>query len=185
MTKRGASLVLLCTSALTFSPIASRADVLCKNKKGAVRARSACKAKETQLTAAELGFVQWALVKHDGTILAQSGGISVTTDLTCSGGVCSCAAPGPCNALYYVDFGASQANKVIQVSATDVSSTCTANATCESRVGAIVATLCGGGTAGTTCEAPGTNDNSHVVVYANNAIGGELSLLQDFFISVH
>src|SRR5262249_15780560 len=175
------------------------ADVLCRNKKGVLAARSVCKGKETQVDPAVLGLIgpkgdkgdtgligpkgdkgdtgpaglgaRWALVKYDGTILAQSGGISVTTNGSCPGGVCSCTSPGPCNALYYVNFGASQANKVIQVSAANVSGTCNNSGSCGS-VGAVVATLCGGGTAGTTCEAPGTNDSSHVIVFASDPGGG-------------
>src|SRR5262249_48061112 len=100
------------------------AEVLCKNKKGVLAARSGCKGKETQVDPAALGLIgpkgdrgdtglvgpkgdkgdtgpaglgaRWALVKYDGTILAQSGGISVTTNGPCQG--------GPCNALYYVNF---------------------------------------------------------------------------------
>src|SRR5262245_42801297 len=206
---------------LSLISVPAGADVVCKNKKGVLRARSGCKGNETQVDPTALGLVgpkgdrgdtgpaglagpkgdrgdtgpaglagpkgdkgntgpaglgaRWALVKFDGTILAQSGGLSVTTSGPCQG--------GPCNALYYVNFGASQANKVIQVSATNVGGTCNKNGSCDS-VGAAFATLCGGGIAGTTCEAPGTNDDSHVIVFVSNPSGGS-TLLENFFISAY
>jgi hypothetical protein len=165
------------------------ADVLCKNKKGVLAARSGCKGKETQVDPAALGLVgpkgdkgdmgpagpaaRWALVKYDGTIVTQSGGISVTTDFTCQNGICS----GP-SAIYDVNFGSSQTNKAILVSLT-----CPSGA-CSSARGTIVAALCGGGAAGTTCSLPGTNDDSHVQVITTDPAGGGALLLADFFIAV-
>ncbi len=182
----GATLIGFGVSAISMP---AEADVLCKNKKGAVSARSACKGKETAIDLGSVGLVgpkgdkgdpgpagsgaRWALVKYDGAILAQSGGISVTTDLTCPNGSCSCAGSGPCNALYYVDFGNSQTNKAIQATATSVSSACTTTGNCGS-TGAMVATLCGGGPTGTTCEGSGINDTSHVAVFASNPSGGSV-----------
>jgi hypothetical protein len=167
---------------LSLLSIPGGAEVLCKSKKGVLAARSGCKGKETQVDPAALGLVgpkgdkgdkgdtgpagpgaRWALVKYDGTIATQSGRISVTTDSNA--------------AIYYVNFGSSQANKAILVSATCPSGVC------FSSRGAVVAALCGGSAAGTTCSAPGTNDDSHVQVSTTDPAGGA-PLLDDFFIAV-
>ena len=166
------------------------AEVLCRNKKGVLAARSGCKGKETQVDPAALGLVgpkgdkgdtglvgpkgdqgemgaaglgaRWALVKSDGTIAIQSGGISVTTE------------PGV--ARYYVNFGSSQANKAILVSAV-----CPAD-TCSLVRGAVIAAFCGGGAAGVTCP-PSINDDSHISVTTMSP-GGFPTLPSDFFVAV-
>jgi hypothetical protein len=86
---------------------------------------------------------RWALVKGDGTILAQSGGISIP-DVTGSGG-------------YYVDFGSSVANRALLVTGAYV----------QGDTGgrdAAVAEICGGGPDLVNCLSPGTNDTSHAFV---------------------
>ncbi len=88
----------------------------------------------------------------DGTILAQSGGISndAHNPVTCTGAGCD-----------HLDFGSSQVRKAIVAmpnSQTGINSS-------------IVAALCGGSgnPGGVTCLPAGTNDTSHVLVAITNA----------------
>lgn len=93
-------------------------------------------------TAAKTGM-RWALLEGDGTILAQSGGISLA----------SMAVTGD----YHLNFGSTQSGKSIQVTPVY------RDADPGTGVGAVAA-LCGGPPAGATCNPPGTNNTSHVYV---------------------
>jgi hypothetical protein len=85
---------------------------------------------------------RWALVKRDGTILAQSGGISVANMF--DGG-------------YYLDFGSSVEGQGIVVSSAYLS-------TDSQNTAAPTAEVCGGGGDLVDCEATATNDRRHVYV---------------------
>jgi hypothetical protein len=156
-------------SALVFALLAvaaatgAQADVLCKNKKGVLASRATCKSKETQIDPAALGLIgpkgdtgdkgdkgdaglsaRWALVKGDGTIVAQSGGITVNH-----------ANPGE----YYVGFGSSLEGKTLAVT-----SACLEDC---SHSGAPQANICGPAPAGGDC-ASAFDDTSHVGVFMQN-----------------
>src|SRR5262245_29610888 len=106
----------------------SRADVLCKKKSGVLLTRSSCKSKETQVNPATLGLVgppgvkgdkgdkgdagpgaQWVLAGSAGSVIAQSGGITVTRIST---------------GTYGVTFGSSVANKALTVTQVCLDSSC-------------------------------------------------------------
>jgi hypothetical protein len=91
---------------------------------------------------------RWALVNKAHTaILAQSGGITITT--VAGGGV-------------YLDMGADVNGKVIQVT----------NAYTNDDTGykgSVMAMICGGGQYAGTCGSPGTNDTRHVWVFTQDA----------------
>jgi hypothetical protein len=96
--------------------------------------------------------VQWALDNSSGTVLAQSGGISVNTAFAASG-------------IYYVGFGASVANRPIWVTPHYGDGGLTA----ETSV-----TPCGGPSVpgGFECTStPGVNDPSHVLVRFHGGSG--------------
>ena len=138
----------------------AHADVLCKNKKGVLASRTACKSKETPVDPAALGLVgpkgdkgdkgdasvsaRWALVKGDGVIVAQSGGITVNR-----------ANPGH----YYVGFGSSLEGRTLAVT-----SACLDDCTFT---GAPQANICGPAPAGGDC-ASAFDDTSHVGVFMQN-----------------
>ena len=86
-----------------LAPAADAAVVICKRKNKIQLRETACKSKETQIAATELGATgpqgpqgpagtvgpagpgaAWALVDKDGTILAQSGGLSVSAGTAAS-----------------------------------------------------------------------------------------------------
>jgi hypothetical protein len=136
----------------------SQADVLCRNKKGVLAARSTCKGKETQIDPAALGLIgpkgdtgdpgpgaRWVLVRGDGTIASQSGGITVAR-----GDV----------GEYYVGFGSSLEGKTLSATVACL------NATCKFS-GAPQANICGPGAAGGDC-APQFDDPSFVGVFIQN-----------------
>jgi hypothetical protein len=150
----------------------SGADVLCKKKSGVLTTRATCKAKETLVNPSSLGLVgpagpagaagaagaageqgpagpgaQWALVDTDGTILAQSGGITVV-DATGTG-------------VTDLNFGSDQSAKNIQVT-----SSCTP-ASCSFRGGTSGA-HCGGAPLGVTCS-DGADTTSHIRVFTRNS----------------
>jgi hypothetical protein len=86
---------------------------------------------------------RWALVRPDGSIVAQSGGISVGH---------------PSGGLYILDFGASVAGKLIVASS--------ARASDHDFRGMLSAGPCGGTVEGSAC--PIGNDINHVAVVTNN-----------------
>jgi hypothetical protein len=104
--------------------------------------------------------VLWAHVAADGTIISQSGGISVSAT-TGSGG-------------YYLNFGTPTTGKAITVSLSDID---------QAFGGTPLATPCGGGTGATTCFATGTNDANHVFVFTSNATN-DGGLPHAFYITV-
>jgi hypothetical protein len=87
---------------------------------------------------------KWALVRPDGSIVAQSGGVSVAH---------------PTGGQYILDFGASVAGKLIMASSARASDV-------EFR-GTVSAGPCGGTAEGGAC--PIGNDLNHVLVITNNA----------------
>jgi hypothetical protein len=87
---------------------------------------------------------RWALVKPDGTIVAQSGGVSVAH---------------PSGGQYIVDFGASVAGKLIMATS--------ARASDPEFRGTVSAGPCGGTAEGSAC--PIGDDANHVLVITNNA----------------
>lgn len=154
--------LLACVLALGVLVAASMggAAVLCKKKSGSVVVRSACKAKESALDLTEFGAVgptgatgaagpgaRWAQVAVDGTIVAQSGGI---TALAMGGGG------------YMLDFGSSLAGKAALVTSTLVTGD-------TGLRGAMVAVICGSGALSVCTVVPGTDDDHHVFVGASTA----------------
>jgi hypothetical protein len=88
------------------------------------------------------------LVRADGTIAIQSGGISVTTH----------PAPG----VYVLDFGSNVGDKLILASNSFASS---------GLRGAPVAGPCGGPPGGFVNCSPFNTDNNHVIVFTVNTAG--------------
>jgi len=93
---------------------------------------------------------RWVLVKGDGTVLGQSGGISISAT-TGAGG-------------YYVNFGSSVADRALVVTGAYL------NGDFSGR-DAVIVEICGGGTDLVTCTSPGTNDTSHAFVRTFNSDG--------------
>ena len=89
---------------------------------------------------------RWALVKADGTILAQSGGISITSHT-----------PG----LYILNFGSQITGKLILASNSYASEAVAGR-------GSVIANPCGGAPEGSTTACPAGNDTSHVEVATSN-----------------
>ncbi len=87
---------------------------------------------------------KWALVKSDGTIVAQSGGLTLTSK--------------PKAGEYILDFGSEVTGHLILASS--------ALAGDASFRGVVSAGPCGGTGEGLTC--PSGNDTSHVVVFTDN-----------------
>lgn len=83
--------------------------------------------------------VKWALIKPDGTIAAQSGGLTVSSHST---------------GQYILDFGAASNTKLI-VASNGFASDSTVR-------GSVIAGPCGGTAEGFIC--PSANDTSHVIV---------------------
>ena len=134
------------------------AAVLTKPKVKRIATKTATKVFNSKIGPATAGLqdaVQWAFVKADGTIPAQSGGIEVASD---SSGTTFVRFPGAVN---------DTAIAVQGVWDTDDSVTQTA------------ATACGGGPAGATCEGP-LNDPRVVYVETYDPTG--TSVNGDFFI---
>ena len=88
---------------------------------------------------------RWALVRADGTIVAQSGGISPTAK--------------PSAGAYILDFGSTLVGKLIITSS--------ANTADLGDRGTVSAGMCGGTTEGSTC--PNGNDTNHVRVITRQA----------------
>ena len=98
---RGAALGVVIGLVLWACP--AEALSLCAKRSGVLLLRAGkCTRKQTAVALASLlpqPAVRWALVDRDGTILAQSGGISVSTSLA---------------GLYVVGFGESLGSRAIQ-----------------------------------------------------------------------
>jgi hypothetical protein len=104
--------------------------------------------------------MRWALVASDGTIVDQSGGISMT------------AVAGP---NYYMNFGSNMAGKAIQAT------TVFRDTDDGTGTSALVA-LCGGPPLGATCVEPGTDNQNHVFVFTSDAGGNDDP--QAFYVTV-
>jgi hypothetical protein len=102
---------------------------------------------------------RWALVRSDGSIVAQSGGISPTAK--------------PSTGVYVLDFGTSLAGKLILTSS--------ANAGDTTDRGTVSVGICGGTPEGGTC--PTGNDTNHVRVITRNK-GDDLAGDHPFYIAV-
>lgn len=159
--------IILWTVALALLPTSADA-ALCRRRNGVLVLRSGdCKRKEKAVSAVEIGAVgpqgpqglvgpagpagpgaRWALVSGTGTILAQSGGISVVSST---------------NGAHVLAFGTSLAGKVLQATTAYLDVGSAGN-------GRVNVGLCGGTAAGVTCD-PGVNDDQHVFVYTVNAAG--------------
>jgi hypothetical protein len=154
--------ILLSTSASPF------AAVLCSKKSGAVVLRDACKKKETAIDPTGLGLqgpkgdtgaqgvpgaqgpgAHWAIVRGDGTIAAQTGGITVTT----------------AGALFKVSMGEDVTNKTIQVSNAAIGAD-------SGLRGPITFAVCGTAPTATDCTTLGSaNDNQTIFVATTNTSG--------------
>jgi hypothetical protein len=104
--------------------------------------------------------VQWAHVAANGSIISQSGGITVSATTGVGG--------------YYLNFGAPTTGKAITVSLSDID---------QAFGGTALATPCGGGTGGVTCDATGTNDANHVFVFTSNEANTD-GLPHAFYITI-
>jgi hypothetical protein len=87
---------------------------------------------------------KWALVKSDGTIVAQSGGITLTSK--------------PAAGTYILDFGAAVTGHLVVASSGLASDTAFR--------GTVSGGPCGGTAEGVVC--PSGNDTSHVIVFTDN-----------------
>ncbi len=92
--------------------------------------------------------VRWALVAANGTIIAQTGGISL-------------AAGGGAAGNYYLNFGSSLTGKAVVVTSTYTDAD-------SGFRGTAFTTLCGGGAQGSACAPAGTNTDTHVFVASSN-----------------
>jgi hypothetical protein len=102
---------------------------------------------------------RWALVRADGTIIAQSGGITPTAK--------------PSAGAYILDFGSTLAGKLVLVSS--------ANTADLGDRGTVSAGICGGTSEGSTC--PSGNDTSHVRVITRRA-GDSIAEDHPFYVAV-
>jgi hypothetical protein len=102
--------------------------------------------------------VKWALVNPAGTILDQSGGLSVTSHATGS---------------YILDFGSASNNKLIIASSSLAGD--------AGGRGTVVASACGGTADGFAC--PSNNDTSHVIVHTY-AVGNTALEDHPFYVAV-
>ncbi len=102
---------------------------------------------------------RWALVRGDGTIIAQSGGITPTAK--------------PSAGSYILGFGSSVAGKLIIVSS--------ANAGDVGDRGTVSAGPCGGSPEGSTC--PSGNDTNHIRVITRKE-GDSIAEDHPFYVAV-
>jgi len=102
---------------------------------------------------------RWALVRADGTVIAQSGGITPTAK--------------PSAGAYILDFGSTLAGKLVLVSS--------ANTADLGDRGTVSAGICGGTSEGSTC--PSGNDTSHVRVITRRA-GDSIAEDHPFYVAV-
>ncbi len=165
-----------------LAPAADAVVVICKRKNKIQLRETACKSKETQIAATELGVTgpqgppgtvgpagpgaAWALVDKDGTVLAQSGGLSVTAGTAAS---------------YLVGFGASVSGKTLVATSAFTSSD-------EGLRGEPVVVLCGTGPQAipgvcTSFFSAGVDDDHHLIVITGNP-GDTANEQHAFYISV-
>jgi hypothetical protein len=102
---------------------------------------------------------KWALVRADGTVVSQSGGVTPTAK--------------PAAGVYILDFGTSLAGKLILVSSANTADT--------TDRGTVSAGMCGGTTEGGTC--PTGNDTNHLRVITR-AKGDDTAEDHPFYIAV-
>lgn len=102
---------------------------------------------------------RWALVRADGTVIAQSGGITPTAK--------------PATGSYIINFGSAVTGKLIIASS--------ANATDIGDRGTVSAGPCGGTAEGSSC--PAGNDTSHIRVITRRA-GDATAEDHPFYIAV-
>ena len=102
---------------------------------------------------------RWALVRGDGTIVAQSGGITPTAKVTAG--------------VYILDFGSTVTGKLVIASS--------ANTGDVGDRGPVSAGACGGTPEGSTC--PTGNDTNHVRVITRSA-GDDTAEDHSFYIAV-
>jgi hypothetical protein len=102
---------------------------------------------------------RWALVRADGTIVAQSGGISPTAK--------------PADGVYILDFGSSLTGKLLLVSSANTADT--------TDRGTVSAGMCGGTTEGGTC--PTGNDTNHVRIITRGK-GDDVAQDHPFYVAV-
>jgi hypothetical protein len=102
---------------------------------------------------------RWALVRADGTIIAQSGGVTPTAK--------------PAAGSYIINFGSAVTGKLIVASS--------ANATDVGDRGTVSAGPCGGTAEGSSC--PSGNDSSHVRVITRRA-GSTTAQDHPFYVAV-
>jgi hypothetical protein len=102
---------------------------------------------------------RWALVRADGTIIAQSGGVTPTAK--------------PSVGAYILDFGSAVAGKLIIASS--------ANTADLGDRGTVSAGICGGTTEGSTC--PAGNDTNHVRVITRKE-GDTIAEDHPFYVAV-
>ena len=102
---------------------------------------------------------RWALVRADGTVVAQSGGISPTAK--------------PTDGAYILDFGSSVAGKLVLASSANTGDT--------GDRGTVSAGMCGGTTEGSAC--PTGNDTAHVRVITRKE-GDTIAEDHPFYVAV-
>ncbi len=131
------------------APPAEGAVVICKRKRKITLRETGCRKGETALSAAELGGAspRWALVDAGGTVIAQSGGISV---VQADGG------------FYVLDFGTSQTGRVVQATAALTLADSGAR-------GTALAGVCGGVQAAVAICPPEVATDAHVWVATTSA----------------
>jgi hypothetical protein len=93
--------------------------------------------------------MRWAFVDGDGTILSQSGGISLANHTI---------------GVYTLDLGSNQGGKMIQVTP--------ARRNGDADTITATAAVCGGPPAGMTCAPGATNTRSHILVSTYDAPDG-------------
>jgi hypothetical protein len=103
--------------------------------------------------------VKWALVKMDGTLAAQSGGLTVSSHST---------------GQYILDFGSASNTKLIVASNGFASDSTTR--------GSIIAGPCGGTAEGFIC--PSANDTNHVIVRTYNNAANPVLEDHSFYVEV-
>jgi hypothetical protein len=157
------SLALLVGAMAITPPDSEGAIVICKRRSRIKLREDACKKKETLVDAAELGVTGppgpagpagpgaiWAFVDADGTIVAQSGGVSIAFAGSADG----------FSGLYVLDFGTGLTGKAVQV-------TTTGTGTDPTTRGSPLGGICAGaqGTFMVACSMiPGLLDDEHVWV---------------------
>jgi hypothetical protein len=102
---------------------------------------------------------KWALVNADGAIVAQSGGISVTSH--------------PSDGQYILDFGSAVTGKLILASAGVLG---------VAPRGTVMAGPCGGSPQGFTC--PVGNDTNHVIVFTSDVDNTTPVDVASFYVAV-